>query len=138
MGKRIENIGNPEYTITSPTLQKFRFKARDGLSALSRSDVQAYGEAVEKAVLSARRSALNTNTKCEPRPCCASGTWHSEGEDIHHAIRQQQRTALLSCPSQIRRSRTPHEWLVMYKSAMEDKRVAQKTAQSQRNIWLAA
>ena len=53
---------------------------------------------------------------------CASGTWHTTGEAIHAAVREQHRAALLSAPGEIRRKRKPQTWRKMYEAAMSEKR----------------
>jgi len=111
----------PEYNVASPALAKHRRLAREGLAAMTREQVVAYANAVEAAVLAAqRREAMRA---CVPRQrCgCASGTWHSDGADIHEAVRQQQRRALAACGSQERRARSDVEWQSMYEAAMQDK-----------------
>jgi hypothetical protein len=109
----------PEYNIDSAALKKFR---RKRLSSMSRSERQAYGAAVEAAVLSAQRVALRRAAPSAPRPNCASGTTHNTGEAIIKAIREQHRAALLACPSQERRARSPVEWQTMYDAAMAERR----------------
>jgi phosphoserine phosphatase len=108
-----------EYKITSATLKKFRGKARHGLSALSWAEVQAYGEAVEKAVLAAQRAHLRTASEAGHRCPCASGTWHSEGEDIAKAVRAQQRAALNRAAERDRTKRTDREIIEAYEQAMK-------------------
>ena len=117
----IKSFG-PEYDLESAALKKFRTKARKGLSHLSTDDRHAYGAAVELATLARQRAFLKTATVPEPRPHCASGTWHTTGEAIDKAIRQQHRAALAACPAQERRARTPDQWASMYAAAMEEKR----------------
>lgn len=112
----------PAYDLNGATLQRFRSRARRGLSKLSREDRRAYGEAVERAVLAAQRSQLKTYSEPERRPSCASRTWHTTGEEIDAAIRAQHRAALAACPSQIRRARSPDEWQRLYDEAMQAKR----------------
>jgi hypothetical protein len=112
----------PEYNIDSAALKKFRHRASKGLAILSRADRAAYAAAIEAAVLSAQRLALRRAAVSLPRPNCASGTTHSTGEAIHKAIREQHRAALLACPSQERRARSPQQWQEMYDAAMAEKR----------------
>jgi hypothetical protein len=112
----------PEYDIDSATLKKFRHRAHKGLSKLSRDDRRQYAAAIEAAVLAAQRAALRRAGVPEKRPNCASGTWHSTGDAIHKAVRQQHRAALLACPSQERRARSPEKWREMYDAAMVEKR----------------
>lgn len=114
----------PDYNVASPVLAKHRQLARDGLAAMTWEQRQAYGSAVEAAVLAAqRREAMRA---CVPgkRCGCASGTWYSEGADIHEAMREQQRRALAACGSQIRRARSDIEWRTMYEAAMDAKAAA--------------
>ena len=111
----------PEYNIDSAALKKFRHSARKGLATLSRADRLAYAAAIEAAVLSAQRLALRRAAPSMPRPNCASGTLHNTGEAIERAIREQHRAALLACPSQERRARSPLKWQEMYDAAMADK-----------------
>lgn len=122
MARRYEEPGNPVYDIGSAALSKWRFRARDGLKSLPRDERQAYGAAVEAAVLSAQRAQLKGHGESMPNPTCASGTWHTTGEAIHEAMRAKQRAALLAGPAQIRRARTPAEWAEMYEAAMKEKR----------------
>jgi hypothetical protein len=112
----------PDYNIESAALKKFRRMARKGLSHLSAEDRRAYGAAVEDAVLARQRAFLKSHTEAEPRPHCVSGTWHSDGEEIHAAIRRQHRAALAAAPGVERRARTPDQWRSMYAAAMAEKR----------------
>ncbi len=106
----IEPFG-PEYNVASPALAKHRRLARNGLQAMTYEQRQAYGAAVERAVLAAqRRELLGANAEPECRPV----------GDISAAIRAQQSRALLSCPGKVRRARTPHEWETMYREAMPE------------------
>jgi len=117
---------NPLYPRTlGPTVAKFRTLTRDGLRTLTWDDRQAYGAAVEKAILALQRSGARVGLNpLNPRCRCASGTWHSEGGDIHEAVRKTQHNALLACPGAIRRKRTPNEWATMYENAMDEKAAA--------------
>lgn len=115
----------PTYNVASPALAKHRAKAHEGLSAMSYEERRAYGEAVERTILSMQRQEF-MRASCEPgkRCSCASGTWHSDGADIHEAMRQQQHNALLAWPAKVRRSRTDVEWASMYEEAMQAKAAA--------------
>ena len=115
----IKSFG-PEYDLESAALKKFRTKARKGLSHLSADDRRAYGAAVETATLARQRAFLRSHGEAEPRPHCASGTWHTTGEAISAAVRSQHRAALAACPAQERRARTPQEWAAMYEAAMKE------------------
>src|SRR3990172_5047999 len=107
------------------SLAKFRWLARDGLANLSSAERRAYGEAVERAILALQRAELQRSIgPIKPRVRCASGTDHSEGADIHEAVRQQQRNALLAWPGKVRRKRTDVEWASMYEAAMNAKAAA--------------
>jgi hypothetical protein len=104
-----------------PAVKKHRALARDGLSALSHEQRQAYGLAVETAIRAKQRSELQRELP-EHRCHCASGTNHNDGAAISAAMRAKHRAALLACPSQERRARTPAMWQAMYAEAMEEKR----------------
>jgi hypothetical protein len=81
----------PVYNVTGAGLAGFR-------KALN-PDRQAYGAAVEVAVLAMqRREMLRESTEPEARPMCASGVYDEHPGD---AIRRQQQAALRSCPSRI-------------------------------------
>ena len=127
----IKSFG-PEYDLESAALKKFRTKARKGLSHLSADDRRAYGAAVEAATLARQRAFLKSGGEPEPRPHCASGTWHTTGEAISAAVRSQHRAALAACPAQERRARTPDQWRSMYEAAMAAKR-APRSAPKFRN-----
>ena len=117
----------PLYNVASPVLAKHRQIARGGIAAMTWEQRQAYADAVEAAVLAAqRREAMRA---CVPgkRCGCASGTWYSDGADIHEAVREQQRRALAACASAERRARSDVEWQTMYEAAMQDK--AQRIAE---------
>ena len=111
----------PTYNIEGASLKKFRRAARDGLATLSHVERQAYGAAVEAAVLAKQHSEGKRASEPEHRPNCASGTWHTDGTAIHKAVRTQQNRALLACPGKIRRDRTPDVWRSMYAEAMASK-----------------
>jgi hypothetical protein len=109
----------PAYNVTGNGLAKYRKQAKAGLAALSRNERHAYGQAVEDAILAMqRREFLRNAVEPEQRCHCASGTWHSDGEAIGQAVRDQQNRALLSWPARCRAGRTPHDWQTMYAEAM--------------------
>lgn len=111
----------PEYTITSPAIQKYRRAARKGgLSSMSKVERWAYGEAVEKAVLAAQLAALRRE-KPGHMPNCASGTWHNTGEAIDKAIKAKQLASLLACKSRIA-TMEAHKVRELYDEAMAAKR----------------
>jgi hypothetical protein len=116
-------MSGPEYDIDSAALKKYRRMSKDGLHQLTWEERRAYGEAVEKAVLAKQRSFLKSHTEPECKPLCASGTYHSEGEDIHKAMQAKHRAALAAAPARERRSRTPAQWQAMYDEAMQGKTV---------------
>jgi hypothetical protein len=120
--KELPKQFGPDYDLESAALKKFRRMARKGLAHLSAEDRRAYGAAVETAVLARQRAFLKSHTEAEPRPRCASGTWHTKGEEIHAAILRQQRAALAAAPGVERRARTPQEWKAKYEAAMAEKR----------------
>lgn len=109
----------PVYDIDSAALRKCR---RKPLKAMSRAERDAYASAIETAVLAAQRASLRRAGNPLPSPNCASGTAHNTGEAIHKAVRAQHRAALLACPSQERRARTPEKWREMYDAAMAEMR----------------
>ncbi len=115
----------PTYNVTSPALAKHRTKAREGLFAMSAVERHAYGEAVERAILTMQRSELQRSFgPIKPRVRCASGTDHGDGAAIHQAVRQQQHNVLLAWPGRVRRNRTDVEWASMYEAAMNAKAAA--------------
>lgn len=104
----IEPFG-PEYNVASPALAKHRRLARNGVASMTYEQRQAYGAAVERAVLAAqRRELLGANAEPE---CRSVG-------DIGAARRAQQSRALLSWPGKVRRARTDDQWRTMYCEAM--------------------
>lgn len=107
----------PIYTINCAA----KFRKRDGaLRDWSFEERQAYGAAVEAAILAAQASALR-RTVVEPRPNCASGTWINTNDGaIGAAIRAKHNAALLNCPGNERRARSPDEWASMYAEAMPE------------------
>lgn len=106
------DAGKP-YPNLGPTVAKHRRAAN-----YSR---QEHGAAVEIAIRALQRSELR---RAAPSisPSCASGTWYSDGADIHRAIRAQQAAALARAPGSARRARTPEEWQKLYDEAMKAKR----------------
>ncbi len=123
--KRHHYADGPEYPTLGTAVAKWRWRAREGLKSLAREERQAYGVAVERAILALQRAEANHSLPpVTPRVHCASGTAHNTGEAIHNAIREQQARALAAYPSCVRRKRTPVEWRDMYKAAMAEKRAA--------------
>ena len=115
----------PDYPALGATVAKWRSRAREGLQSLAREERQAYGAAVERAILALQRAEANRGLPpISPKVRCASGTPHNTGEAIHNAIREQQARALATYPSYVRRKRTPVEWRDMYRAAMAEKRAA--------------
>jgi hypothetical protein len=104
----------PVYNINAGTA----FRRREGpLSSWAREDRQAYGAAIELAVLTAQAAALRREVT-EQRPNCASRSWANSPGEVGAVVRQQQAAALAACPSQVRRSRTVQEWESLYINAM--------------------
>jgi len=100
----------PEYPKLGASVAKFRSLASDGLRTLSREQIVAYANAVERGILSLQRAQLFAGLMpFNPRCSCASGTWHSNGDDIDKAIRDQQARKLAAYPAQARRARTPEQ-----------------------------
>ena len=66
----------PPYDVTSGTLAKYRWLAREGLAALTKEERHGYGKAEEQAILAKLRSELlaSLGRPANPRPRCASGT----------------------------------------------------------------
>jgi hypothetical protein len=126
----------PEYPRQlGATVAAFRRKTKRGLRDLSADERQAYGAAVEQAILKLQRTEfMRASVVAMPQPHCASGTWHTTGEEIAAAIRQRQRNALLNCPAQERRARTPDEWRSMYEAAMADR--AARRSQAAKRAWV--
>jgi hypothetical protein len=119
----VEDPFGPDYNVESPALRKHRRLARAGLAALDRAERQAYGAAVEAAVLASQRARL---VRAAPtfKANCASGTFHNDGAALHAALLNQQRAAAVAAPGQIRRARSPEQWRTMYAEAMAEKRAA--------------
>jgi hypothetical protein len=113
------------YTNLGATVAKWRKLANR--RKLTPEERHAYGEAVHKAVQAHLRKTAASRMGLVPKvvkPNCASGTFHNNGDDIHNAIRAQQRAALLACPDAIRRARSKWQWESMYERAMQEKRRA--------------
>jgi hypothetical protein len=124
---KIHVQGDPPYPKLSATVEKWRRKAANGLSTLTREERREYGATVEKAILALQRSELSRETPTHSIRC-ASGTLHTDGADIHRAIQQRQRNSLLACPGQERRARSRHDWRVLYEAAMAEKREREEKA----------
>jgi hypothetical protein len=115
----------PDYPSLGTAVAKWRGRARGGLQALTRAERQAYGEAVERAILTLQRSEADRGLPpVTPKVHCASGTPHNTGDAIHNAVRQQHARALAAYPSFVRRRRTDVKWRQMYQAAMAEKRHA--------------
>jgi hypothetical protein len=63
----------PPYDVTSATLAKYRWLARQGLAALKKQERRGYGKAVEQAILAKQRSELlaSLGRAANPKPRCA-------------------------------------------------------------------
>lgn len=131
MTERYHYADGPDYPSLGAAVAKWRWRAREGLQSLPREERQAYGEAVERAILALQRAEANRGLPpVTPKVHCASGTPHNTGEAIHNAIREQQARALAAYPSYVRRKRTPVEWRDMYEAAMVEKRAAAALAEA--------
>jgi hypothetical protein len=119
--KPMTDICEPFGPVYPDLLTVKKHRRRDGLAAMSRSDRQAYGLAVETAIRAKQRSELQRELP-EHRCNCASGTNHNDGRAISKAMRAKHRAALAACPGQERRARTPQVWQAMYDEAMKQKR----------------
>lgn len=117
----------PAYNLDSAALKKYRRMASKDepnlIKSMDRYYRQAYGQAVEDAVLAKQRSMLKCHGEVMPAASCASGTWHATGDAIDKAIKAQHRAALQAYPGQVRRARTPQEWKKMYDETMKNKNV---------------
>ena len=122
----------PKYDVGSTKLGQFRAVANraGGLMKLERFYRVQYAEAVEAAVRASLRWPVREATF---KAMCASGTFHSDGEDIHKAILSQQRARLAAYPAQERRKRTAKQWAEMYAQALQEKRARQWELQ-QKNV----
>jgi len=108
----------PPYPKLGAAVARFRKIPRGQLTS---GQKRAYSDALVKAVLALQRSELQRELPSF-RPRCASGTWHTTGAAIEEAIREQHRNALLACPEQVRKARTPGKWAELYDAAMKEKR----------------
>jgi alpha-amylase/alpha-mannosidase (GH57 family) len=118
--KILEPFG-PKYPDLGARVAKFR---RIPKNQLTEDHKREYGEAIESAIRSLQRSEFFRHhcfNPISPLPHCASGTWYSEGDDIHKAIREQQKRALWNYPEQVRKKRTQVEWQELYNKAMAEK-----------------
>jgi hypothetical protein len=132
--RELEEPFGPEYPELGPSVAKHRHRAKDGVGKMAPAIRRAYGEAVEQAIKAKQRQEF-IRASCEPsrRANCASGTWHSDGNKIDAAIRQQHRAALAAYPSQERRRRTPQQWQELYEEAMRAKRNGKDAAPKTKN-----
>lgn len=114
----------PRYPVSlGAEVGRFRARAKRGLSALTPEERQAYGAAVERGILALQRTEAQAGLPpVTPRCQCASGTFHTTGEAIHKAVREQQARALAAYPGLVRRRRTDAQWREMYCEAMAEKR----------------
>jgi hypothetical protein len=109
----------PLYPDMGLAVAKYRKIPKAKLTAEQRD---AYSAAIVAKIKSLQRSELIGDlTPTSPKCVCASGTTFSRGEDIHRAVREQQKRALLAYPAKVRKARTNWEWEDMYKKAMEKK-----------------
>ena len=92
---RYSHAGGPDYPTLGATVAKWRWRACEGLQSLAREERQAYGAAVERAILALQRAEANCGLPpISPKVHCASGMPHNTGGAIHNAIREQQARAL--------------------------------------------
>ena len=129
--EREEDLHNPRYDVGSAQLTKFRAVANKegGVMGLERFYRVMYANAVEQAVLGSQRASLLAGNKTAVfQAGCASGTFHSDGDAIGKAVRNQHRAALAAYPAQVRRARTPREWQELYDQAIADKRRREQEA----------
>jgi hypothetical protein len=123
----VEPFG-PVYPELGAGVAKYRKRMGDGgLADLTREERRAYADAIETSIRAKQRSALLRVTQTH-NVDCASGTNHNCKHALHKALKEQQRSALLACPAEIRRKRTAAEWQEMYEDAMQEKRSGSKTA----------
>jgi hypothetical protein len=106
-------------------LDKHRRTARacGGAMAMDKASRDAYVLAVEKAVR-AKQRAEHARAFIPPSPNCASGTWHTTGEEIGRAVAAQNRARANAAAMRDRSKRTPRQWQEMYDAAMQEKRNA--------------
>ena len=94
------------------------FRRREGaLLSWSKEDRQAYGKKVEDAILASQAAALRREVSL-PAPVCASHSWANRPGEVGDVVRQQQRTALLSCPARERAAQTLQQIETAYVNAM--------------------
>ena len=78
-------VSGPDYPTLGATVAKWRWRAREGLQSLAREERQAYGAAVERAILALQRAEANRGLPpISPKVHCASGTPHNTGEASCH------------------------------------------------------
>ncbi len=118
----------PLYPSLGAKVAKFR-----KLKKLTIEQRREYAQVIEETIRELQRQELQRELPSF-RPHCASGTWHTTGQEIHDAIRQQQRNALLRCPDKIRRARTDVEWTNLYEEAMIEKKRRQEERKSKTKI----
>ncbi len=108
-----EAVIGPAYPEMGGSVAKFRrVAAKAGsISAMSKAERYAYGEAVEKAIKSKQRSALLGAQVVLEGPC----------REIGAKIRSEQKAALSSYPAKVRAARSARAWESMYEAAMAEK-----------------
>jgi len=114
----------PQYPALGNAVAKFRRQATHAGSilAMDKAQLQAYGQAVENAIIQLQRQELRREVSL-PSPRCASGTWHNDAESIETAIRGKQKSEFAAACARDRK-RDPHVWVAMYEAAMAEKRQA--------------
>jgi hypothetical protein len=119
---------NPTYPKLSKEVEYWRARAKAAL--LSPTEKRAYGDAVHRAILALQRTEANAylNHVKGPRPRCASGTWHNDGDMIHASVREQLKRAFAAAVKRDGARRAPWQWEDDYAKAMREK--AARLAQS--------
>jgi hypothetical protein len=117
--RRLEEPFGPAYPQLGSSVAKHRKR-----KSPSKAEREAHGEAVHRAVQALQRQDLRRAGYfvTDGTPNCASGTWHSSGDDIHRAVRRQQENLSIIYADRVRRTRTEGEWADLYEQAMAEKR----------------
>lgn len=120
----------PKYPNLGVRVAKYRKIPREEMTPAHR---HAYADAIEDAIRSLQRQALQRELPTHRCPC-ASGTYHNNADGkVGAAIRAQQHAAILRAPDVIRGKRTPAEWQAMYDEAMAEKRRREAQANDNQN-----
>lgn len=113
----------PHYPTMPAAVQKHRrVAARAGsVAAMGKAERQAYGAAVEQAILSLQRAAF-TRAYAPPPANCASGTFANTADAIEKAVRARQARELAAACRQDREGRSDATVQALYDAAMAAKR----------------